>query len=78
MLELLEPRLSVTPGTVEKIEILREAGAILEERAADHEGTFAVMRRALLARPIARRCRRGSRQTRGAERFLATIGERLP
>jgi tetratricopeptide (TPR) repeat protein len=51
IVDLLEPRLSVAAGAGDKIEVLLEAAGILEGRASDYEGTFVVLRRALLLDP---------------------------
>ena len=51
ILDLLEPRLSVSPSAAAKIEVIREAAALVEARAEDHDGTFALLRRALLLDP---------------------------
>ena len=50
-LGLLEARLSVAVDDAARVEFLREAAALIETRAEDREGSFALLRRALLVDP---------------------------
>ncbi|MGO8995932.1 MAG: tetratricopeptide repeat protein [Polyangiaceae bacterium] len=51
ILGLLEARVSVAAEDAARVEVLRESAAVLETRAEDREGSFALLRRALLLDP---------------------------
>ncbi len=51
VLGLLEARLSVTSDASARVDVLREAASVVEERLDDRERAFALLRRALLTDP---------------------------